>query len=107
MSAPTPPIFYVRRAHKAEKLVLDLGVARSNQVIATDIVAVTVLDKGTGTFTLTFHFYDGTELNIDSSEIATGTVFEWDIAKLMLTNTAQAGVTLKLLVDIQRNMEGR
>jgi 3-mercaptopyruvate sulfurtransferase SseA len=102
MSAPTPPIFYVRRAHKAEKLVLDLGVARSKQLIAYDVVAVTVLDKGTGTFTLTWHFYDGTEFSLDNTEILNGDVFEWDVAKLYLTNTEQSGATLKLIVDIQR-----
>jgi hypothetical protein len=102
MSTPSPPIFYIRRAHKAEKLVLDLGVARDRSVVASDIVAVTVLDKGTGAFTLTFHFYDGTELSLTQDEIANGDLFEWDIAKLMLTNTAQTDVTLKLLVDIQR-----
>jgi hypothetical protein len=97
----TTPIFYVRKAQKAEKLVLDLSVARSNQVIASDIVSVTVLDKGTGVFTLTFHFYDGTELSLDSSEIMNGQVFEWDTAKLMLTNSAQSSTVLKLLVDVQ------
>jgi hypothetical protein len=102
MATPTFPIFYIRRAHKAEKLVLDLGVARDKAVIASDIVAVTVLDRGTGAFTLTFHFYDGTELSLTQDEISNGDLFEWDIEKLILTNTAQAGVTLKLLVDIQR-----
>jgi 3-mercaptopyruvate sulfurtransferase SseA len=102
MIAPTPPIFYVRRAHKAEKLVLDLGVARDKQLIAYDVVAVTVLDKGTGVFTLTWHFYDGTEFSLDNTEILNGDVFEWDVAKLYLTNTAQSGATLKLIVDIQR-----
>jgi hypothetical protein len=104
MATQTSLIFYVRRAHKAEKIVLDLGVARTSSVIASDIVAVTVLDKGTGTYTLTFHFYDGTELSLTQDEISSGDLFEWDIAKLMLTNTAQAGVTLKLLVDIQREV---
>jgi hypothetical protein len=102
MATPTSPIFYVRKAHKAEKLVLDLGVARDKAVVASDIVAVTVLDKGTGTYTLTFHFYDGTELSLTQDEISNGDLFEWDIEKLMLTNTAQTGATLKLLVDIQR-----
>ncbi len=100
--AAQPPIFYVRRAHKAEKLVLDLGVARNKQQIAFNVVAVTVLDKGTGTFTLTWHFYDGTEFSLDNTEILNGDVFEWDIARLYLTNAAQSGATLKLIVDIQR-----
>ena len=92
---------YVRYAHKAEKRVEDLGVARDRIEIATKVTAVTILDKGDGTFTLTFHFYDGTELTLDSTEVANGDKFSWDVEKLMLTNTAQAGKTVKLLTEIQ------
>jgi len=92
---------YVRYAHKAEKLTLGLDTARTKTEIATKIVAVKVLDKGTGTFTLIFHFYDGTELTMDNTELVTSDLFEWDIESLLLTNTAQAGLSLKLLVDIQ------
>ena len=92
---------YVRHAHKAEKHVLGLDMARDRKGVAFDVVAVTVLDKGTGTFTLTFQFYDGTELSLDNTELVDGDVFEWDIERLLLTNAAQAGETLKLLVDIQ------
>ncbi|MEM2370597.1 MAG: hypothetical protein QXH51_06815 [Candidatus Bathyarchaeia archaeon] len=92
---------YIRRAHKAEKLDIDLGVERTKQIIAYNVVAVTVLDKGTGTFTLIWHFYDGTEFSLDNTEILNGDVFEWDIAELKLTNTAQPGQRLKLIVDIQ------
>jgi hypothetical protein len=93
--------FYVRRAHKAEKLDLDLGQARDKALIAYNVVAVTILDKGTGTFTLTWHFYDGTEFSLNQDEVLNGDVFEWDIARLYLTNAAQAGARLKLIVDIQ------
>jgi hypothetical protein len=92
---------YIRRAHKAEKYVLDLGVARNKALIAADIVALTILDKGTGTFTLHFKFYDGTEFDLTSGEVATGDKFEWDITELRVSNTAQPGVTLKLLADKQ------
>ena len=92
---------YVRYAHKAEKHVLGLDTARDRKGVAFDVVAVTVLDKGTGTFTLTFQFFDGTELTLDSTELSNGDVLEWDIEKLMLTNAAQPGETVKLLVDVQ------
>jgi len=92
---------YIRRAHKAEKLDIDLGVAHANQVIATNAVAITVLDKGMGAFTLTFHFYDGTEFTLNQDEISNGDIYEWDIAELKLTNEAQPGQRLKLLVDVQ------
>jgi len=93
---------YIRYAAKAEKHVIDLGVARDRVLVAKDCVAVTILDKGTGSFTLHFIFYDGTEFRLDQDELANGDVLEWDVQELRITNTAQAGVTLKLLVDYQR-----
>ena len=92
---------YVRYAHKAEKLELTLDTERDRIEVATKVTAVTILDKGTGTFTLTFHFYDGTELTLDNTEVTNGDPFKWDIESLFLTNTAQPGETLKLLVEIQ------
>jgi len=93
---------YVRYAHKAEKHVLNLGTARDRVLVAKNIVAVTILDKGAGSFTLHFIFYDGTEFSLDQDELANGDVFEWDIQALRITNTAQPGVTLKLLTDYQK-----
>jgi len=93
---------YIRYAHKAAKHVLNLGTARDRRLVANDIVAVTVLDKGTGSFTLHLIFYDGTEFSLNQDELANGDVLEWDIQELRITNTAQTGVTLKLLTDYQR-----
>jgi len=92
---------YVRYAHKAEKHDLNLGEARDRVLIAKDCVAVTILDKGTGTFTLHFGFYDGTWLDLDQDEVMTGDLIQWDIQELRITNTAQTGLRLKLLVDRQ------
>jgi len=92
---------YIRYAHKAAKHVLNLGTERDRVLVAKDIVAVTILDKGTGSFTLHFIFYDGTELSLDQDELYTGDTMSWDIQELRITNTAQPGVTLKLLTDYQ------
>jgi len=92
---------YVRYAHKAEKHELDLGVARNRVLIANKIVAVTILDKGTGSFTLHFIFYDGTSLDLSQDEVLNGDVLQWDIQELRITNSAQTGLTLKLLTDFQ------
>jgi len=97
---------YVRYAHKAEKHTIDLGVARDKVLIAKECVAVTILDKGTGTFTLHFIFYDGTEFTLDQDEVLNGDVLQWDIQELRITNPAQAGLTLKLLVDFQLEEAG-
>jgi len=93
---------YIRYAHKAAKHVLDLGTARDRRLVANDIVAVTILDKGTGTFTLHFIFYDGTELELNQDEVLNGDVLQWDIQELRITNSAQSGLTVKLLTDFQR-----
>jgi len=92
---------YIRHATRMEKLVLRLDRAREEERIAQRLTAVTVLDKGTGTFTLTIVCYDGTRVELDQDEVSNGDVFEVDVWHLLLTNTAQAGVTLKLLVDQQ------
>jgi len=93
---------YIRYAHKAAKHVLDLGTARDRVLVANNIVAVTVLDKGTGSFTLHFIFYDGTELELNQDEVLNGDVLQWDVQELRITNSAQSGLTLKLLTDFQR-----
>jgi len=93
---------YIRYAHKAAKHVLDLGTARDDVLVANNIVAVTILDKGTGSFTLHFIFYDGTSLDLTQAEVANGDKFRWDIQELRITNVAQAGLTVKLLTEFQK-----
>jgi len=93
---------YIRYAHKAAKHVLDLSTARDRVLVDNDIVAVTILDKGTGTFTLHFIFYDGTELELNQAEVSNGDKFSWDIQELRITNSAQTGLTVKLLTEYQR-----
>jgi len=92
---------YIRYATKAEKQTIDLGTARDRVLVANNIVAVTILDKGTGSFTLHFIFYDGTELELNQDEVLNGDVFQWDIQELRITNSAQSGKTVKLLIDYQ------
>jgi len=93
---------YIRYAHKATKHTIDLGTARDHALIDNDIVAVTILDKGTGSFTLHFIFYDGTDFDLTQDEVLNGDVFQWNIQELRITNSAQSGLTVKLLTDFQR-----
>jgi hypothetical protein len=93
------PIFSGKIAAKAEKIVVDLGVAHDRSEIAFKVKRLIVLNKGSGTFTLTFHFYDGTEFTLDNTEIANGDSFEWYIERLYITNTAQAGASVKLIAE--------
>jgi hypothetical protein len=99
MATPTSPPFYVPIARKAEKLVLDLSVAHNKTPIAQDATAIHVLDKGTGNFTLTFHFADGTEFTLNQNEVNNGDSYYWSITKLYLTNEAQSGLSATLLIE--------
>jgi hypothetical protein len=92
---------YIRYATRALKVTVDLGAAHDREILASDVTAVYVLDKGTGSFTLTFIFPDGTELELTQDEVANGVSFEWDVKELRITNAAQSGVTLTLLLDQQ------
>ena len=93
-------VIRTRQTKKARKLVLKLDAAKTKEQIATEILSVTILDKSTGAFTLTFHFADGTELELTEAEVSNGDEFRWMIDRLLLTSSAQAGVTIKLLVGI-------
>jgi len=94
-------VTYVRYATRAKKHTLDLGMARTRALIDENLTNVYILDKGTGSFTLLFVFPDETELELTQDEIANKDNFQWDIKELRLTNTAQTGLTLKLLVEQQ------
>ena len=93
-------VIRTRQTKKARKLVLPLDAAKTKEQIATEILSVTILAKSTGAFTLTFHFADGTELELTEAEVSDGDEFRWEVDRLLLTSDAQAGVTIKLLVGI-------
>jgi len=93
---------YIRYAHKAAKHVLNLDTARDRVLVDNDIVAVTVLDKGTGSFTFRFIFDDATSLDLAQAKISNGDKFSWDIQELRITHPAQTGLTVKLLTEFQK-----
>jgi hypothetical protein len=92
---------YIRHATRALKVVVDLGTAHNRELVWSGCVGLTILDKGTGTFTLTVIYPDGTELELSSDELLNGDVLQWDMAEVRITNTAQSGKTVKLIVDQQ------
>ena len=104
------PIDYERlkrafgRANKAEKITVDLGTAHAGYPDSASLLAsggqrVTILDKGTGTFTLTFIFQDASSISLSDAELANKDVLNWDFYKLYITNTAQSGLSVKLIID--------
>ena len=91
----------------ASKLEIDLGTAHNEAVIAKDICNLIVLDKGTGSFALRFMFIGQKiePLELDQDEISDGDNYGgetgWRIKRLLLTNTAQSGKTLVLIVEME------
>lgn len=86
----------------ATKLSLDLGVARTKTLITRAIHSVYVLDKGLGDFILIFQFLEQKDLKpltLDQDDVHDGMELEWNILKLLMTNTAQAGKTLDLIIE--------
>lgn len=92
---------YIRKATRARKHVIPLDIARDNELLGTNLTAVEILDKSTGSFSLKFVFPDKTELTLNETEVSNGKRFEWDIAELRVSHSAQSGVTIKVLVEQQ------
>ena len=91
----------------ASKLPIDLKTGRNEVVIAKDICNVIVMNKGTGNFSLKFMFIGQNiePLELDQSEVSDGDNYGgdtgWRIKRLLLTNTAQTGKTLTLIVEME------
>jgi len=94
-----PSSVYIRHATRALKHPIKLDAAQDRTLVWAQCVGLTILDKGTGSFTLVIIYPDGTELELTQDEVLNGDTFLWDMAEIRITNTAQAGLTVKLLVD--------
>ena len=90
---------YIRHATRALKVVTKLDDVHDRSLIWADCVGLTVLDKETGDFTLTIVYPDGTELELDQDEILNGDVYLWDMAEILISNAAQAGLSVTVIVD--------
>ena len=91
----------------ASKLTIDLGAARNKFCITVGVSAVEILSFDGTDFDLYFQFL-GQEiqpLHLDETEAFPNTTtrkgdrYNWDIMRLLLTNTAQAGKTLCLIIE--------
>ena len=92
---------YIKHATRARKVIVDLGATHTRDIVWSQCVGLTILDKGTGSFTLVIIYPDGTELELTEAEVLDGDVLQWDMAEIRITNTAQSGLTVKLIVDQQ------
>lgn len=80
--------------NKATVIDLDLSVARDKAVIFAKGSVISVLEKGTGLWELTFENADLTEVSLSSNELVRRDTFAGDFLSLKITNLAQTGVEL-------------
>jgi len=66
VSDPRDLALYIR-PDRAEKFEVDLSTARSNVSLGKHGLALMCLKKGTGTWTLTLEFSDGSTCSIEST----------------------------------------
>jgi len=95
------PFIGLMRANKIKKFTVDLSSARTDVSLVGEglipsktFMALTILNKGTGTFSFKLHFYDSTNSeSFSQDEVLNGDVFEVEFKDLIFTNVAQAGLT--------------
>ena len=88
------------QSNKGGKITIDLSsIARNNEVIANDGIAITVLNKGSGTWILTLEFYDNSNLELQDTDLEGGDILEYEFKKFKITNTIQSVTNPTFIVD--------
>jgi len=85
---------------RAKKIELDLSQARQDYSLVqhkllpskTEFVSLSILKKGTGSWTMKMIFDDGTYVEYTSEEVSDGYVIERRYVDLKFTNSTQTGV---------------
>lgn len=78
--------------NEIKKLEIDLGVAHANQDVGNGI-CITVINKGTGAFSITLKFITGNTLVLSHTDLHNGYRIEAAFTNLFYTNEVQVGVT--------------
>jgi len=87
------------KPNKATKHSLDLSLARDHVKLAEDICGFTVLSySGAATFTLTLIFKDNSTIDLTQADLAAKDEVKFQIKELQVTNSAQPGLSLVLLL---------
>lgn len=68
---------------------MSLTSGRTNVALGIQGLGLTIISKGTGTWTMKFKFGDETTCQFDSTEVNNGDSWELDFADILFTNTAQ------------------
>ncbi|MBU2483205.1 MAG: hypothetical protein KJ760_19145 [Proteobacteria bacterium] len=79
-------------SNKAVILEPDLSVTRDNAVVFLSGLVVSILEKGTGIWSLTFENVDNTVVTLTSAEVVRRDTFAGEFLSIRLTNLAQVDV---------------
>ena len=72
---------------------IDLTTLRSDTSLGFPGLNLTIVDKGTGVWSLKFKFSDDTTCTFTSAEVSKGDSWELDFEDILFTNAVQAAVT--------------
>lgn len=91
----------VGKANKAQLILVDLATANllPPKLLASNGSKIWIRDKGAGNFNLTTVFLDGSTLTLTQAQISNGDQFPWNFYQLYITNMAQPGNTVTLIVE--------
>jgi hypothetical protein len=85
-------------ANDYDLLTIDLSTARTDALVASHVVSMCVIDASVGA-TYSFKFFDVSKPSLDQSILPKGACIEkLNRANVYLTNSAQSGLFLKLLI---------
>jgi len=85
-------------ANDYEKLDIDLGVARTDEIIATNVHGFRILRRTAGA-TFELKMINATKTPLNQNDLPDGSgLTEFEPTNLLLTNVAQAGYSLTLVV---------
>jgi len=85
-------------ANDYDLLVIDLSVARSDVLIASNVVSLAIISATSGA-TYSIKLFDTTKPALDQDVLKEGVTIErLNRAKVYLSNSAQSGASLKILV---------
>ena len=87
------------QSNKGGKITIDLSSVRNKEVIANDGISITILEKGTGTWTLTLEFYDNSNLELQDTDLEDGDVLDYEFKKFKITNTIQSVTNPIFIID--------
>lgn len=79
------------RANRADRITIDLDIARSDMSLGLDKLGFKVIKVGNGVWSFKFVFSDGSTMEVLSSEVRDGELFYLDYTDILFTNTAQPG----------------